>query len=384
MTYKARWYTEEGNLRSIGRAHLERLLALYSHDLNQAGLVIAEPESDDAYYQALANVFMRPEGIPASLHEALYFIKGLDNERGEERLVRAIRAGRVQLNLQDEYSTADKALLIWLQDESLVKELHMQVGLDASKSFISFRADAVLPLAMADFTEAKHDIEAALASAFGGHARGRWAEVNCYPRNGEFVFVVRHTEPFRRETRHIPNGTEPMFYWPTVQDLVVFNEEYQELRMNVATGWLKTLYAETFGYYLFGDIGVFKESPKYTLQPLLDEGHGALEGEAFGLQSIRLYELHTLVNAETNDVRIRRADDVFEAYSNEGGLPAGESLECAVFKVRMADSRHERTVTIRPPNRSKYMQDQSGQAVTAWLSEMRFIVQNQGVELADE
>jgi hypothetical protein len=355
---------------------------------------VAQPAKDDEYYKELANVFMRPEGIPVPLHEALYFIKGLDNQGGLDRIVEAANAGRLKIDLAEESSIADKALQAWLQNERLVKQMHVEVGLDASKSFLHFQAQTAKKPTMKEFAKVRDDIEASLAVVFEDAGRGYWSEVSCHVRGKDVVFVVRHGEPFRRETKRVKDGTEPLFYWPSSQDLVVYNEEYWDLRMNVQSRWQKKAYAENFGHWLFGDAHLFKEAPLYTLEPLRARGYDVLQGEAYGIDTIRLVELHSGVDEETNDVRIRRADDVLAAYQREGAeagaeaengsLLEGEPLLLAKFAVKFRDSGRERVVTVNPPNRAKYTQDRDGQCVTAWLRGAEFVLPRQERQASDE
>ncbi len=385
MGYKAGWYTDDGHLRSLGRAHLNRLLERYSKELADAKIVIPQPAKDEDFYKELASVFMRPDGIPGPLHDALYFIKGLDNQAGMDRILEAVDFGRLKIDPAEESSIADKALQAWLQDERLVRQMHVEVGLDASKSFIHFQSQGPKKPKMKDFATVRGDLEGSLGVVFEEKGRGYWCEVTSHPRGKDVVFVVRHGEPFRRETKRVKNGTEPLFYWPSSQDLVVYNTEYFDLRMNVQSRWQKTSYAENVGHWLFGDAHLFKEAPLYTLEPIRTRGYAALEGKAYGIESIRLTELQSLVDEDTNDLRIRRCDDVLSAYRKEeasmveaerpgGGLLAGELLILAKFGVKFAESRKERVVTVEPPNRAKYTQDRDGLCVTSWLREGGFVL----------
>jgi len=94
-----------------------------------------------------------------------------------------------------------------------------------------------------------------------------------------------------------------------------------------------------------------------------------------------------MVDEDTNDVRIRRADDVFAAYEKENGsggemdvveenagvyLPAGEALVVAKFAVFFEASKRKRLVSIEVHNRAKYTQDNDGARVTKWLREAGF------------
>lgn len=377
MAYKAKWYTDEGNLRSIGRPHLKQLFDRYATDLAAFGIEIEEPDDDDAFYRRLVEVFMRPEGIPPTLHEALFFIEELNNPRGEERLVKAAQDRRIIVSFNGECSTADKALLAWLADEDAVRQIHVEAGLDASRSFLHMPSKKGSRTRMRDFPAAKPRLEADLAAVFQKQSREAWAEVTYHPRGQEHVFLVKRTEPYRRETQHVPGGTQPLYFWPTSQDIVVYDAELCDLRMNVTSKWQKEAYAKIFGQYLFGDPDTFAEGAKYTLRPLRDQGPASLEASSHGISSIRLHELSCKVKEDANDYRIRRADDVFEAYAEEGGLPEGEELAAAKFRVKFADSSTERMVTLQPPNRAKYMQDDNGARVAAWMKEQGFILSSE-------
>ncbi|MCP5524933.1 MAG: hypothetical protein H7A46_25690 [Verrucomicrobiales bacterium] len=377
MSYRLRWYTDEGNLRSLGQEHLNQLLDRYATELRDADITTPAFEDDETFYRELAKVFMRPEGIPAPLHDALFHIKALDNDRGEERLVMAVKEGFVKIDLAGEHSTADKALLAWLQDEELVKRLHVQVDLDRSKSFITFLPQGDTTL-RCDLRAVAAALELDLAPIFGQHGRGKWAEVGCHERGDELMFVIRHAEPFRRDTEKRDTGAEPRYFWPVGQDLVIFSRSYGDLRTNATARWLKEAYAKSFGFRLFGRADLFKEAPKYTLEPLRTMGLFALLGAAYGIESIQLQELETLVDRTTDDRRIRRATDVLAAYDKEGGLPTGEPLMAAKFRVRFKGRTHDRIVTIRVPNRAKYTQDKEGQMVTEWLKDTGFIVKDEG------
>ena len=384
MGNNARWYTDEGHLRSLGRWHLNRLLARYQTDLDTAGIVISQPEKDADFYRELATVFMRPEGIPPALHEALFHIEGLDTKGGFERIVDAVLSGNLKIDLKEESSSADKVLQAWIQNERLVRQLFIEAGLDASKSFVHFRARGMIVPAMRDFVGVKTQLEECLSRAFLARGRGDGCEVIPHPRGKETIFVIYHGEPFRRETRRNGKALEPIFYWPNGQDLVVYNSQYRTLRMNVQARWQKMAYAQEFGELVFGNRSLFQEEPLYTLEPLRQKGRRVLEGRAFGIGSIALVELHTTVDENTNDVRIRRADDVFTAYhkevwlngesdeppENDGSLlPEGEPLALAKFSLQFEGSKRKRLVSIEVPNRAKYTQDKDGVRVTDWLRE---------------
>lgn len=382
MGYRARWYADEDNLRHIGREHLEQLLKHYADELKKAEIHTPPADvDDDAYYRLLADIFMQPEGIPVKLHDALFFIKALDTTAGETRIVQSVRRRRLSIDLAAESSTADKVLQAWLQDEELVRRLFVEAGIDAGKSFVHFRPESLPLPPMLSFADVREKFEKHLAAVFRDRARSDQVEVTEYRRGNERVYAVRHAEPFRRDTKQKPAGTEPLYYWPSVQDLIIYNTQTHHLRMNVPLRWQRKAYAREFSLCFFDGLDLFIECKVFTLQPLFDKGRDALEAKLYGIEEIRLRELQQVVDEETNDVRIRRADDVFDAYGAEDGLPQ-EPIRKAVFGVLMRKGgSYQRKVTVEEGNVAKYTQDAAGRHVTAWLDGQGFTV---GAPLTEE
>lgn len=373
MSYNQKWYTDAGNLRRIERGLMARLLERHSAELARAGITVPEAVSDDEFYRGLAAVFMRPEGIPANLHEALYFVHSLDNPQAEARIVDAVLEGRLDIALDGPLSTPDKVVLAWLADEEVVRDIHLQAGLDRTKSFSHYVPEAGRTVVMGDFAGAKAAMEAALCEVCGRRSRKDWVSLSFHQRGEESVLVVTHTEPFRRETKQEAGGTEPIFYWPLAQDLVVFNREYGDLRMNVTTKWQKEAYLEIIGQHLFGDARLFRDAPTYTLAPLRWRGRRALEATAYGIELIALVELQLRTGITDSHQMTHRAEDVFEVLEALGPIPMHHDIVSAKFKVWMPGNRSPRMVEIRAPFRSKYKHDPFAANIERWLRGQEFI-----------
>lgn len=366
-SYKAFWYTDEANLRHFGRQHLKALLDNYAVQLQDAGIVIEEPKDLDEYYRKLTAVFLRPEGIPTELHEALYFIKALDNDNGLNRIAHAVSMNQLTVDMNAETSIADKALQAWLQDETLVKGLHVEIGLDASRSFVHFKPTYKPVPAMNPLAHVRKAFEQDLSLVFQAHGRGTFCEIEQHIRNHEHVFVMRHGDPYRRDTELKQQAAvKPLYYWPGVQDLVVYNAKAKTMRMNVHSPWHKRAYAQNFGKHLFGDPGLFIEKEVFTLEPLRAQGRAILNGTMYGIEEIGLVELQTVADEELNDMRIRRSKDVFTSYERENGIPDDEKIKQASFRVRFAGAKSFRTVMVSG-SRARYTQDHNGRHVTEWL-----------------
>lgn len=371
--YKAFWYTDDGNLRNLGRTHLRQLFSRYAKELQKANLVIAEPLETDDYYKELARVFMRPEGIPPELHEALYFIHSLNNDKGLERIIQAVRKKELNIDLGSETSTADKVLQAWLQNPELVKGFQMDVSLDASKSFTHFKAvKTPVPAVRVMLGDIQAKFQDSLSTVFKEHGRGAFCEIIEYLRNHEMVYVVRHGDPYKRDNEYKKNTAQeeatpkPLYYWPCVQDLIVYNSTTKMMRTNAQCGWQKKAYAKYLGEHIFGDEDLFEERTVFTLEPLRTKGREILKGTLYGIETIQLVEMQTVVDEETNDFRIRRSKDVFASYERENGIPPDEGIKQACFRVRFVGAKSWRTVVIAG-SRARYTQDANGKHVTAWL-----------------
>ena len=372
-SYKAFWYTDDGNLRHLGRKHLGLLLEKYGPQLQSAGIVVEEPEKDEEYYRRLAAVFMRPEGIPKVLHEALYYIKGLDNDSGLNRIAWAVKEKLLSVDMEANTSIADKVLQAWLQNADLIKKLHIDIGLDASKSFVHFKPIRQPVPPMKSIKDAKAGFEKDQADVFRAHGRGGFCEIEQHFRNKEYVFVIRHGNPYRRDTEYKNNTTEPLYYWPGVQDLMVYNPSTFTLRMNAQISWHKRSYARNFGQYFFDDPDLFAERNVFTLMPIIERGRQILNGTLYGIEEIAMVELQSLVDEELNDVRIRRSKDVFTSYEREDGLPQNEDLTSASFRIRFVGAKSFRTVMVSG-SKARYTQDRNGRHVTDWLQDNGFVI----------
>ncbi|MDD4062014.1 MAG: hypothetical protein PHW08_15110, partial [Kiritimatiellae bacterium] len=112
-------------------------------------------------------------------------------------------------------STADKALQAWLQDETLVKSLHVEIGLDASKSFVHFKPTYLPVPKMVSFPAVKKAFEKDLSVVFQAHGRGTFCEIEQHIRNHEYVFVMHHGDPYRRDTElKLQTAIKPLYFWP--------------------------------------------------------------------------------------------------------------------------------------------------------------------------
>jgi hypothetical protein len=193
--------------------------------------------------------------------------------------------------------------------------------------------------------------------------------------------MVRHGEPFKRE--EAARGAEPasVSYRPLRYDVLVYEPERGELRINAQSKGEKDLYREQFGKHLFGREDFFPNRDKYTLRPLRADGESCLEcADVEGLEWVRLREVHLDWGGPHGEYEIHKANDLFAAMrARSRALPGTPRLARAVFLVKFADAKRPRSVTIRPPNVALYVRDGDGAHVDEWLKKRGFLDTRGGV-----
>ena len=165
-------------------------------------------------------------------------------------------------------------------------------------------------------------------------------------------------------------------------DVVVYARRLGELRINARLVGEKKLYCQKLGQHLFVDENCFPGIRKYTLDPLREYGADSLAcGDIEGIESITLIEINLLWGGAHREIEIRKANDIFAALAaRQRELPEHPRIIKAVFKVKFADSKTPRSVTVRPPNIAQYTRDSDAALVEQWLELRGFIVHEEVTE----
>jgi hypothetical protein len=218
-------------------------------------------------------------------------------------------------------------------------------------------------------------LEAHLDRWFIDKKRGRGCRVLEYRRNKAIWFLIRHGAHFRREGSLVEGRSSSVYYRPEKFDVVVYDGELGELRMNARSKVVRELYREAIGLHVFGNVGHFPGKEKYTLEPLRSDGRASLAcGDIEGLRWITLKEIQYLWYGRISEIEIHRAEDVFSVFeSRKTTIPTKPRLLRANFQVKFMDSRTPRAVAIRPPNVAQYARDDDSELIEEWLLRRGFI-----------
>ena len=221
-------------------------------------------------------------------------------------------------------------------------------------------------------------LEASLDDWFAKKRRGRATKVFIYHKADGVWFLVRHGEPFTRESI-IEDGegvSGSVFYRPEKYDVLVYNPSNGELRMNARTVGERKLYRIQLGLHFFGDADFFDGHSQFTLEPLRTLGADALLcDDVDGMEWVRLKELHIVRGGTHKAIEIHKAEDVFAALQeHDRSIPTTGQLSKASFLIQFADAATPRTATISAHNRAQFKRDEDADILEAWLTRRGFMI----------
>lgn len=375
-TFNLRRFSSPEGLKAIKKSHLLALFSPHAPFFEGRGVALPPEKSVDGLdYNALVQVLMTPDhDTPKTLANALYFIHEMATEEGMDILLE--EAESRGLTLETDPTPADVAVQLWLVDHNVIERKHAEQHLRNPRSFAYYQTDAdPIPAFREPDERVIKALESELDDWFEMKKRGRGARVFVYHKDGEAWFLVRHGDPFKREGSIESGESSSVFYRPEKFDVLVYDGSRGEIRMNARSKGERELYRKQLGKHLFGDEAFFPGEGKYTLDPLRTDGEAALVcTDVAGLEYVRLREVHFFWGGANREMEIRKADDVFAAFTARSRqFPAKARISCAKFQVKFADSKTPRSLTIKPSNIAQYQRDDDAAAIEDWLLKRGFI-----------
>ncbi|MGH8018765.1 MAG: hypothetical protein ACREIA_10810 [Opitutaceae bacterium] len=183
-----------------------------------------------------------------------------------------------------------------------------------------------------------------------------------------------------------PEKSDSRVFRRELFDIVIFDPDARELRINARSKRDHDLYVRAFGAFLADDEDAFPDVDKYTLQPLIDSGASALEcADIGGIREIKLLEFTVGLGGAYKESFTREATDLFATkWIKEHGIPTFGNLFRARFEVYFSKSKASRKVSIIVPNKAKYKRDTDGDVIEQWLCAANFITAPSPAPESDE
>ncbi len=373
---KFKRFTKPQFLKSVGRTLLTRLFGKFSTELDAKKVTLPAPDTlDDQYFKSLAALAMKPDGLPDNLIEALFAVEEMANDEGNERLQTAAKQAGLGLEFDEKSSNGDVVMQVYLAKPELLAEKHNEMRLLRLSSFEYFGSKEPVDRSET-FVPPDEKIMALLVKDlddwFKEHNRGyENTQIQVYPINDEFWFLVRHGDTFARAAKLEQRKMEVIHFRPAKDDVVVYSPKRDELRIHAGTKGERELYRTTFGQRLQSDGNYFSERKAFTLEPLRELGADALDVTGIaGFDRVLLREFEVGFSDAFHDSFVRRSDDVFAAAKARGkvAIPTTGRLIRAVFDVYFTGCKKPRTVHLRPTNVLKLGRHCDAALIHEWFS----------------
>jgi hypothetical protein len=368
--FHLRRFSQPGTLKKVDRRVLVRFLAPYREFFRSRSMELpTENDGASLDIDRLLEVLMSPDtDTPDELANALYFVHEMATPEALDQLLEEPELEDVGY---DQNSTpAEVAMAVWLRNRDLLERKHAEHSLIRPTSFEYFQSEEQPRRLRAPSREALAALEQDLDNWFESKLRGRGCRVFVFPKGGEVWFLVRHGDPFKREASLKDGQPSGVFYRPEKNDVVVYNPDLGELRMNAGSKGERALYRAKFGLHLFGHEEYFPGEGKYTLEPLRERGPASIVcTDVDGLDWVVLKELQWVWGGPQAEVETRKAKDLFAAFeARNGKIPPKPRLRSARFEVKFIDAKRPRMVTVRPSNIAKYTRDPDNVLIEQWLT----------------
>ena len=378
-TFNLRRFSKPEMLRRIDREHLIAFLEPHTDYFSARGVELPSLNTEDELdYNALSEVLLNPStSTPEDLAEALYYVNEMSTPEGFDSIQDAIDGTGIDVVIDKDAARADLAIQVWMKDRDLIERLHAEQFLFRPRSFEYFRAtNGSIPEFEEPSEETIRALEADLDEWFSKKRRGRASKVFMYVKPDFVWFLVRHGEPFTRESIIKDGESSSVYYRPEKYDVLVYNPETGEIRMNARSKGEKELYRTKFGQHFFGDSEFFSGKSKFTLEPLREVGEDSLLCDDIdGLEWVRLKEFQIFRGGSQKEVEIRKAEDIFASLrERERSFPNSGPIIKASFLIKFADSKTARTVTISSGNRARFKRDDDADILEAWMTRRGFII----------
>ena len=344
------------------------------------GLTVPAEESDQRAIdcERLARILMEPTpDMPADLLESLHVFRELDNQPAMDALRAEAERQQLAVGLADEATPLDMVMRLWTLDRRLVERQHHTLELTRPRSFQYFSTQAdMLPRLGAPAPEQLVELERRLNLFYEAWKRGKGARVFFYQQPDDWVFLVRHGAPCRREG--IMNDGEPatIFYRPRKHDLLKYDTLHGEMAVNCCAERERRVLLRLFGLCLFGRPDFFPGTAKYTLAPLVRSGRCCLAcADVPGIERVNLTEIELHIAQEPAHRDIRKAKDIFRLVET-GALVWPKNvaeIKRATFQVKFWRAPRPRRLTIVPCNRALYGREEDSPLLDRLMRARGFI-----------
>ncbi len=346
---------------------------------SRRGLHVPPPEADACVqYDHLSRILTDPVAdMPEALLESLYLFRELDHAAAMDAIHEEARRRSLDLGLDANVTPLDVVVRAWTLDRRLVEGLHTRLELKRPRSFKFFSTDAdPLPGFAGPAPEQLTALEDRLNHFYEAWKRGKGARVFPSRQGDQWMFLVRHGAPCRREGAMQDDQPTTVFYRPQRHDVLKYDAARGEMAVNCCSDRERRVLLRLFGTCLFGRTDYFPGAARYTLAPLVQRGRACLAcADVPGIERVSLTEVELEVQEDPRHRDIRKAADIF-ALIESGRLvwPRNVAeIRRATFAIKFWRAPRPRRLTIMPCNRVVYSREEDSGILEQLLRSRGFI-----------
>jgi hypothetical protein len=186
----------------------------------------------------------------------------------------------------------------------------------------------------------------------------------------EWLFLVRHGAPFRREEAMENGEPSSVLYRPRKYAVLKYDTARGEMGVYCSAPREERILLKVFGRTLFGRDDFFPGGAKFDLSPLVKRGRSCLAcADVFGIEHVSLTDVEFFHRREPRRRESQHAEDVFTLVERSCVKWPEEVNEItkATFTFRLWRQRRARKLTILPCNRAVYSRDEDSQILERWM-----------------
>ena len=330
-------------------------------------------------FESLTEILTSPcDHAPIDLYDAFFFVDEMSGEKLFDELYREALDAEIDFTGYGNPTSYDLASLIWLQNPELLQRLHAGMHITKARRFDAFfgQSGGLVPdISKESITE----LENSLNEYFAGARKGEGVRVFVFQKDCAIWLMIRHGLPMKREAAIADDGrSKGVLFRPEIYDVLMIPSLNDELHIHTSTVGEKRAYCDLVGTHLWKNRDFFtydKNTPKFTLDPLLVDGRKSLVcSQIEGIESARWIEARFKVPGDYHHIVMHKADCIFAALARIGGIPADFELYRASIRVKFTGDRRTRIVTLCPPMTAIFERESDSLLIEELLKNGGFIL----------
>jgi hypothetical protein len=341
-------------------------------------------EGDSIDYDGLVRVVMEPTpDMPSELVDSLHLVEAMGTSRQLDRMLDEARSNGLNLGLDEFATPEDVAIKLWLLDPHALENLHNSGEVTRPRAFEYFTTDETPVPAFPDPTlDQLRALERRLDQFYVAWRRGDGTRVFAYCQQRiwqewpEWLFLVRHGAPFRREEAMENGQPTSVLYRPRKYAVLKYDTGRGEMGVYCSGAREQRVLLRALGTCLFGRADFFPGRAKFNLHPLVKLGRASLAfADVPGIEDVRLTDVEFYKRKSPWRRVTQHSADIFSLLEQaEMSWPRElDEITKATFAVKLCRQKRARRVTIVPCNRALYCRDDFSEILERWMEARTFI-----------